>query len=87
MRGDRVVVVEDVITTGGSVLEVAQIVNRSGAVVSGYGTIFDRSAGRFAPAEPVFSIDRVSVAAYEPAKCPLCAEGKIPAVKPGSRVK
>jgi orotate phosphoribosyltransferase len=87
-RGERVLVCEDVVTTGGSVNEVISIVRRAGAVVVGVGFIVDRSAGRvrFAIDDgglqyPALTMDVVS---FRPEVCPLCAQG-IPAVKPGSR--
>ncbi|MCX7013200.1 MAG: orotate phosphoribosyltransferase [Candidatus Sumerlaeota bacterium] len=82
--GERVLVVEDVITTGGSVLEVAQLARAHGAIVAGYATFIDRSGGSFHPAEPVWSWTRIAAPVYDPAECPLCAAGS-QAVKPGSR--
>lgn len=84
-KGQKVLISEDVITTGGSVLEVAEIVKRAGAKVAGYACLFDRSWGKFEPGPPVFSVAPLSFPTYEPAECPLCAEGKTEAVKPGSR--
>lgn len=83
--GQRVLISEDVITTGGSVLEVAKIVGNLGAEVVGYACLFDRSAGAFQPGPPVFSIAPLSFPTYEVAQCPLCAQGETEAVKPGSR--
>lgn len=82
--GERVLVVEDVVTTGGSAKEVAALAERAGAVVVGVAAIVDRSAGghglrwRFEP------LARLDVDAYLPPLCPLCREG-LPLVKPGSR--
>lgn len=82
--GERVLVVEDVVTTGGSAKEVAALAERAGAVVVGVAAIVDRSAGghglrwRFEP------LVRLDVEAYLPPLCPLCREG-VPVVKPGSR--
>ncbi len=84
-EGQKVLISEDVITTGGSVLEVAEIVKRFGAEVIGYACLFDRSAGKFSPGPPVFSVAPLTFPTYEPSDCPLCAEGKSEAVKPGSR--
>lgn len=84
-RGQRVLIVEDVITTGGSVLEVAKIVEERGGAVAGYACLFDRSAGAFAPAPPVFSVAPLTFPTYAKEACPLCAEGKLAAEKPGSR--
>ncbi len=82
--GERVLVVEDVVTTGGSAKEVAALAERAGATVVGVAAIVDRSAGghglrwRFEP------LVRLDVEAYLPPLCPLCREG-VPVVKPGSR--
>lgn len=83
--GTRVLVVEDVITTGGSSLEAAAAVEREGGAVVGFACIFDRSGGAFAPGPPVVSVARPRVPVYKPEECPLCAGGAAPAVKPGSR--
>jgi orotate phosphoribosyltransferase len=86
--GERVLVCEDVVTTGGSVNEVIGIVRRAGAAVAGVGCIVDRSAGRvhFAidPGGVQYPTLTMDVVTFRPESCPLCAEG-IPAVKPGSR--
>ena len=81
---ERVLVVEDVVTTGGSVKEVVELVKGAGAEVAGVGFIVDRSNGKKVfdvPAYPVFQMDVVT---YKPDVCPLCKDG-VPAVKPGSR--
>lgn len=82
--GDRVVLAENVVTTGGSVLETAQMVRDLGAQVVGYAVIVDRSAGRFAPPEPVCAYAALSAETYAPESCPLCAQN-LPLTKPGSR--
>ncbi len=83
--GERCLVVEDVITTGGSTREVIAGVERQGATVVGVGSLIDRSGG--AAVFPVRHAALASVAAttWPPEACPLCAGGS-PAVKPGSRV-
>lgn len=86
--GEQVVVCEDVVTTGGSVFEVIEIVRSAGGIVAGVGYIVDRSGGsvRFpvrAPADQV-ALLHMNVVAYSPEECPLCAAG-VPVVKPGSR--
>lgn len=83
--GERVVLAENVVTTGGSVLETAQMVKDLGAEVVGYAVIVDRSGGRFAPEEPVAAYAALTAATYDPETCPLCAQDK-PLTKPGSRV-
>lgn len=86
--GERVVVCEDVVTTGGSVNEVIAIVTGCGGRVVGTGYIVDRSGGRV-----IFPMDaggkqyavlHMDVVTYTPEECPLCKAGTTP-VKPGSR--
>lgn len=81
---DRVLVVEDVLTTGGSTRETMQVARAAGAQVVGVGSIVDRSGGSLTFDVPLASLLSMSVPAYEPDKCPLCAKG-LPVVKPGSR--
>lgn len=83
-ENDRVLVVEDVLTTGGSTRETMQVARAAGAQVVGVGSIVDRSAGTLAFDVPSASLLSMSVPAYEPDKCPLCAKG-LAVVKPGSR--
>jgi orotate phosphoribosyltransferase len=83
---DRVLLVEDIVTTGGSIIEVRDVVRATGATVVGLGFLVDRSNGRVqfgVPARPLITLDVVT---YQPDACPLCASG-IPAVKPGSSGK
>ncbi|NLW45287.1 MAG: orotate phosphoribosyltransferase [Syntrophomonadaceae bacterium] len=83
--GQRVLVVEDVITTGGSVQEVIDVVREWQGDVIGVGVLVDRSGGKVdfgIRTEAVLTLDIESFPAEE---CPLCREGKLPAVKPGSR--
>jgi orotate phosphoribosyltransferase len=83
---DRVLIVEDVITTGGSVKEVIEEVKKSKATIVGLGYLVDRSNGKAKfdiTAKPLITINAPK---YLPEKCPLCGKG-IPAVKPGSRSK
>ncbi|MCO1601200.1 orotate phosphoribosyltransferase [Desulfosporosinus nitroreducens] len=82
--GERVLVVEDVITTGGSVREVLTVVQEFGATALGVGVLVDRSGGKVDFGLPQSSIIQLSIQAYEAQDCPLCAQG-IPAIKPGSR--
>jgi len=83
--GERILVVEDVITTGGSVKEVIKLLTEMGGVVVGVGSIVDRSNGTADFGVPFSSVIKIDVEAYEADECPLCKEGKIPVVKPGSR--
>lgn len=85
-RAERVLVCEDVVTTGGSVREVLEIVHAAGAVVVGIGSIVDRSGGtvRFDAQEGQVAVMTLQAVTYKPDACPLCAQGT-PAIKPGSR--
>lgn len=82
--GERVVLAENVVTTGGSVLETAEMVRNLGGVVVGYALIVDRSAGLFSPDEPVIAYSSLTAKVYQPDTCPLCAQGE-EITKPGSR--
>jgi orotate phosphoribosyltransferase len=83
-EGEKVLVVEDVVTTGGSTKEVIDVVKSLGGVVVGVGSIIDRSSG-----DPDFgvkfaSLAKVKVETYEESHCPMCRK-RVPVVKPGSR--
>jgi orotate phosphoribosyltransferase len=82
--GDRVVVIEDVVTTGGSTADVVNVLRAAGAAVLGAGSIIDRSGGRAGVGVPRTALATLEVSAWDPAACPLCAQG-MPLVKPGSR--
>ena len=82
-KGERVLVCEDVTTTGGSAREVCNIVQNFGGVVVGVGAIVDRSGGKV-PFENFYATMVMDVITYNPAECPLCLKG-LPLVKPGSR--
>ncbi|MCO5385517.1 orotate phosphoribosyltransferase [Desulfosporosinus sp.] len=82
--GERVLVVEDVITTGGSVREVLTVVQEFGATAVGVGVLVDRTGGQVDFGLPQCSIIQLNIQAFEAQECPLCAKGT-PAVKPGSR--
>lgn len=82
--GERVVIVEDVVTTGGSTRETIDVARGAGAQVVGAGAIIDRSGGAQQLDVPFFALAAVSLPAYEPERCPLCLAGE-PVVKPGSR--
>ena len=81
---DRVLVVEDVITTGGSTRETIAVAEAAGAHVIGAAAIIDRGSDATRLNVPLQSLVRMEVPAYPPESCPLCAKG-IPVVKPGSR--
>jgi orotate phosphoribosyltransferase len=81
-KGEKVLVCEDVITTGGSVKEVIDIVKKSSAEVVGVASIVDRSNGKVDFGYPLFSTLKLEVISYEANDCPLCKNGKIELVKP-----
>jgi orotate phosphoribosyltransferase len=81
--GERVAVVEDVVTTGGSADEVLAAVRFAGAVPVALGAVVDRSNGASLEL-PLVALVKVSVDTWDAAECPLCQQG-IPVVKPGSR--
>jgi len=83
-KGERVLAVEDVVTTGGSVKEIIQLVEKAGAILAGVGYIVDRSSGTTTFNTKTFSVLQMDVVTYIPESCPLCKQGT-PAVKPGSR--
>ena len=82
--GENVVVVEDVITTGGSTHDVVEVFQFLGANVLAAGSVIDRSGGEASVGVPRAALATLRVASYDPASCPLCQAGT-PAVKPGSR--
>jgi len=81
---DRVLVVEDVLTTGGSTRETAAVAEAIGSHVIGAATIIDRGADSAKLGLPLQALVRLEVPAYPPESCPLCAKGEA-IVKPGSR--
>lgn len=82
--GERVLVVEDVVTTGGSTKETMEVARAAGARVVGAAAIVDRSGRRAALDVPLSALLEISLPTYAEAECPLCAQG-LPLVKPGSR--
>lgn len=82
--GERVLVVEDVITTGGSTRETIQALREAGADVAGAASIIDRSGGKADVGVPRIALATLDVPAVEPSVCEACARGDI-AIKPGSR--
>lgn len=82
--GEKAVVIEDVITTGGSSMEVIGLLRSLGAVVIAAGSVIDRSGGSADLGIPRAALATLTVKAYDPAQCPMCAQG-VPVVKPGSR--
>lgn len=82
--GESVLVVEDVVTTGGSTRETVEALRHAGARVVGAASIIDRSAGRADVGVPRVALAALDVPAVAPAACEACARGE-QAVKPGSR--
>jgi orotate phosphoribosyltransferase len=90
-ENDRVLVVEDVLTTGGSTRETMQVATAAGAQVVGAASIVDRSGASIGSGVAALQLDvpfhsllAMELPTYEPDKCPLCAQG-LSVVKPGSR--
>jgi orotate phosphoribosyltransferase len=81
---DRVLVVEDVFTTGKSTRETMEVAREAGAEVVGAAAIVDRSGGTIDFGVPSHALVSLSIPTYSPEECPLCADG-IPVIKPGSR--
>ena len=81
---DRVLVVEDVLTTGKSTRETIQVAVAAGGQVVGAASIVDRSGGKVSFDVPFHALVAVDLPTYEPDACPLCAQG-LAVVKPGSR--
>ncbi len=82
--GEIAVVVEDVVTTGGSTREVVEVLKGAGAGVLAAGSIIDRSGGQADVGGPRVALVTLNVVNYPPENCPLCQQG-IPVTKPGSR--
>jgi orotate phosphoribosyltransferase len=82
--GESVLVVEDVITTGGSTRETIEAMRAAGASVVGAASIIDRSGGRADVGVPRIALATLDVPALAPSACPACRRGE-PAIKPGSR--
>ena len=82
--GETAVVVEDVVTTGGSTREVIELLRAAGVQVLGVGSIIDRSGGRVDLGVPRVALATLDAVAWTPEDCPLCKQG-LPVEKPGSR--
>jgi orotate phosphoribosyltransferase len=81
---ERVLVVEDVVTTGGSTRETMDVARAAGARVVGAASMIDRSGGQQSLDVPYHALATISLPTYQPESCPMCAAGH-PVVKPGSR--
>ena len=73
----QVLIVEDVVTTGGSVREVIDLVKQQGGNVVGVGSIVDRTGGKIDFGVPFKAVISMNVESWEPDECPLCKEGKL----------
>jgi len=82
--GEKVLVVEDVVTTGGSTRETMEVARAAGAIVVGACAIVDRSGGKQGLDVPFHALLPMDVKTYQPDDCPICKQG-LPVVKPGSR--
>src|SRR5882724_5673804 len=82
--GEEVIVAEDVITTGGSVREVAALVENAGAHVAGFAALAERGESETHFPAPKHVLLRLPLVTYPPDNCPLCKQG-LPLIKPGSR--
>lgn len=83
-KTDKILVVEDVITTGLSTREVVEAVRSFGSSIVGVGCLVDRSGGKVDFGAPLESLVKIDIPTFEPNTCPLCKD-KIPITKPGSR--
>ena len=84
-KGDKILIAEDVITTGKSTMETVKALEDMGAEVIGAACIADRRAEDCDFALPVYAALKLSIDSYEPDDCPICKEGKLKLEKPGSR--
>jgi len=82
--GEKVLAVEDVVTTGGSVKEAIELAQAQGGKVIGIAALVDRSVMPLVLGMPLTTLLKVKADIYPPTECPLCQQG-IPAIKPGSR--
>ena len=82
--GDRVLIVDDILTTGSSITEVLEAVKKLGGFIVGIGVLVDRAEQKKEFGVPLFSCLRAATIAYTPAECPLCAAG-IPLVRLGGQ--
>ena len=83
-EGERVLVVEDIITTGGSVDEVIEVIKEQGGVVAGVGVLVNRSGGKASFGAPLESLLELTIPTYQPDECPMCKAGTA-MTKRGSR--
>lgn len=82
---ERVIIVEDVVTTGGSVKEVLEIAKENNCNIKGVAALIDRSKGEANFQVPFIPLIHLDIFTYDPKECPLCV-AKYPINKPGSRL-
>jgi orotate phosphoribosyltransferase len=82
--GELAIVIEDVVTTGGSTAEVVRVLQSAGGRVLAAGSVIDRSGGQANVGAPRVALATLQIVTYAPEECPLCRAG-LPVVKPGSR--
>ncbi len=83
--GERVLVVDDILTTGGAIRETLAALAPHGVETVGIGVLVDRSGGRVELGPPLYAALQADIATYDPADCPLCRRG-LPLVKPGTTI-
>jgi len=83
--GERVLVVDDILTTGGSIRETLAALDPYGVQTVGVGVLVDRSGGRVDFGAPLYATYQTDIATFAPDDCPLCREG-LPLIKPGTTV-
>lgn len=84
-NGDRVLIAEDVVTTGKSTMETVRVLEEFGAEVVGVACVADRRSEDCAFALPVYAAAKLNIESYDAEACPLCAAGAGAPLKPGSR--
>ena len=84
-KGDKVIITEDVVTTGKSTIETKKVLEAMGAEVLGVACIADRRAQGVEIDMPIYSAIKLESTAWDAEDCPVCKAGKIDLVKPGSR--
>lgn len=85
ISGEKVIIAEDVVTTGKSTIETKKVLEELGAEVLGVACIADRRAKGFEIGMPVYSAIKLEIKAWDAEDCPVCKEGKVKLIKPGSR--
>jgi orotate phosphoribosyltransferase len=84
-KGEKVLIVEDVITTGKSSYEVIELAKQEGGKLAAVASIVDRSDGAAIFEQDLHALLKINIKTYKPEVCPLCRERRIPLTKPGSR--